>query len=196
MVAHPSPQVMRVVIAVDEDSDTKGRVALSRAQLQEKADQLNDVRLPGVMLRACRTSSMSLEMLAQGRLVIYLFPGAGAYPLKGIRSPRLDRAEHCGFRDHRDDFAAHGYKVVGISTQHVAELALIILQDRLPHELLSDELLRLGQALGVPTFEVDDGTHRYYRMTLMILSGVIQHAFVPNTPERNAAQVCGWLRSH
>ena len=172
-----------------------GRVALSRAQLQEEADRLKGVGLPEVMLRGCRAPSMSLGMLAHARLVIYLFPGADAYLLEDLQNPQLDRLQHCGFRKHRDDFAAHGYRVVGISTQHVAELALIILKDGLPHELLSDELLKLAKTLGVPTFEVDDGARRYYRMTLVVLGGVIQHAFVPNTPERNAAQVCGWLRS-
>ena len=66
----------------------------------------------------------------------------------------------------------------------------------LRHELLSDERLRLGQAIDAPMFDAGRPNAAYYRAVLIVREGVIWHAYIPDTPERSAAQALAWLQAH
>ena len=64
----------------------------------------------------------------------------------------------------------------------------------LPFPLLSDEDLQFTRALQLPTFEVD-GMTLIKRLTIIATDGVIEHVLYPVfPPDRNAADIIGWLR--
>jgi peroxiredoxin (alkyl hydroperoxide reductase subunit C) len=66
----------------------------------------------------------------------------------------------------------------------------------LPFPVLSDEKLKLTQALDLPTMEVA-GLIMLKRMALIIDDGRIGHVFYPVfPPDRNAGNVLTWLKAN
>jgi peroxiredoxin len=85
--------------------------------------------------------------------------------------------------------------VVGVSAQSAAEQAEFAAREHIPFPLLSDPSLRLAAALRLPTFEVA-GMTLYRRLTLIAERGAIVKVFYPVfPPDRDAAEVLGWLAS-
>ncbi len=67
--------------------------------------------------------------------------------------------------------------------------------EHIPFPLLSDEDLQLAATLRLPTFEAG-GMTLYKRLTVIAESRRIVEAFYPVfPPNRNAAEVLGWLRT-
>ncbi len=84
--------------------------------------------------------------------------------------------------------------VTGISAQSPGEQAEFADREHIPYPLLSDAALELATAMRLPTFEVD-GMRLYRRLTFVARSGRIEKVFYPVfPPDRNAAEVLGWLR--
>ena len=64
----------------------------------------------------------------------------------------------------------------------------------MPFPVIADPELRLGAALGLPTF-VFDGAELYKRVTLVLEAAHVAKVFYPVfPPDRNAAEVVAWLR--
>ena len=85
--------------------------------------------------------------------------------------------------------------MVGVSAQSAAEQREFAAREQIPFPLLSDDGLRLAEALRLPTFEVE-GMTLYRRLTLIFEEGRIVKAFYPVfPPDRDAAEVLGWLRT-
>jgi peroxiredoxin len=137
---------------------------------------------------------------ASGRLVAYVYPRTG---VPGQPSPagwddipgaRGCTPQSCAFRDALDEFGRLDATVVGISAQSPAEQAEFAEREQIPFPLLADPDLRLAGALGLPTFEVE-GMTLYRRLTFVAEAGRVVKAFYPVfPPDRNAAEVLGWLR--
>jgi peroxiredoxin len=88
----------------------------------------------------------------------------------------------------------------GASTQATAYQREFVERNRLPFELLSDHDLVLTRALRLPTFEFPvlsgGGTTLIKRMALFLDAGRIERVWYPVfPPDRNAAEVLGWLRA-
>ena len=153
--------------------------------------------LPGMKLPPL----FGLDELGRGRLVAYFYPRTG---VPGVALPdgwddipgaRGCTPQSCSYRDAMAEFERLGATVVGISAQSAAGQAEFAAREHIPFPLLSDPDLRLAEALRLPTFEVE-GMTLYKRLTLVAEAGEIVKAFYPVfPPDRDAAEVLGWLRA-
>ncbi len=165
------------------------------------ADHLEGLPVPDLSLTSTAGGGeASLAALGAGLLVAYAYPRTGVpgQALPGgwddIPGARGCTPQSCAYRDALAEFDALGATVVGISAQSPAEQREFAAREQIPFALLSDEGLRLASELGLPTFEVD-GMALYRRLTLIVEEGRIVKAFYPVfPPDRDAAQVLGWLR--
>jgi peroxiredoxin len=168
------------------------------------ADHLDGLEIPaGLSLPSTQGGEFDLAAAATnpGTLVVYLYPRTG---VPGEPSPtgwddipgaRGCTPQSCAFRDSLAEFAAMGAAVLGISAQTPAEQAEFAEREHIPFPLLADPSRKLVEALGLPTFQVE-GMTLYRRLTLIARQGLIVKAFYPVfPPDRNAAEVLGWLRS-
>ena len=88
-----------------------------------------------------------------------------------------------------------GVRVAGISAQSLIEQ--IELSERLGilHPVISDPSRKLGEALGLPTFEFE-GAVLYKRLTFVFEARRVAKVFYPVfPPDRNAEEVVAWLVS-
>jgi peroxiredoxin len=142
---------------------------------------------------------LGLADLAVGLLVAYVYPMTGTPGRElpegwdDIPGARGCTPQSCAYRDALAEFDALGANVVGISAQSAAEQAEFAAREHIPFNLLSDASLRLREALGLPTFEVD-GRVFYRRLTFVAAEGRIVKVFYPVfPPDRDAAEVLAWL---
>lgn len=166
------------------------------------ADHLPGLEIPaGLALPSTQGGEVDLAEAAAmpGRLVAYVYPRTG---VPGEPSPagwddipgaRGCTPQSCAFRDALAEFGRLGATVVGISAQSPAEQAEFAAREQIPFPLLADPGLELAAALRLPTFEVE-GMTLYRRLTLVAEGGRVVRAFYPVfPPDRNAAEVLGWL---
>ncbi len=160
-------------------------------------------RMPEVALPSTDGEAVRIGEPSDGRTVLYLYPLTGSPTIdlpKGweiIPGARGCTAEACGFRDHHAELLRAGARrVFGLSSQSTVYQRELVERLRLPFAMLSDERLALAWAMGLPTFEAD-GMRLFGRLTLVLRSGVVEHAFYPiDAPERHAEEVLAWLRAH
>lgn len=173
------------------------------------ADHLRGLAVPGVSLEATDGTQVSLEQVAQGRWVLFIYPLTGE---PGVDVPRgwddIPGArgcsqEACSFRDEltalSEAGAEHVLALSSDASDYQRELA-----DRLhlPYRLLSDPHLALADAINLPTFTAQAVPHShggpqrlYKRMTLVLRGTSIEHVFYPVfPPDTHAADVVEWLR--
>ena len=166
------------------------------------ARHLPGARLPDIALPGTAGSAISLAALG-GRTVVYAYPLTGrpgtALPpgWDEIPGARGCTPQSCGFRDHHAELLAAGAdRVYGLSTQDPEYQREAAERLHLPFPLLSDAALRLTTAMQLPAMLVGGAT-LLKRMALIIDGGVITHVFYPVfPPDRNAAEVLEWLRTH
>jgi peroxiredoxin len=163
------------------------------------ADHLAGLTLPSLVLVSTGGEALDLAVLAERRLVAYVYPMTGTpgqeLPLgwNDIPGARGCTPQSCAYRDSLAEFARHGASVVGISAQGAGEQREFADREHIPFPLLNDSELRLREELGLPTFEAD-GSTLYRRLTLVAEAGTIVKAFYPVfPPDRNAAEVLAWL---
>jgi peroxiredoxin len=166
------------------------------------ADHLPGLEIPaGPALPSTQGGEVELAgATAGGTLVAYVYPRTGrpgeALPAgwDDIPGARGCTPQSCAYRDALAEFGGLGATVVGISAQSPAEQAEFAERERIPFALLADPGLRLAAALRLPTFEAE-GMTLYRRLTLVIERGRVARAFYPVfPPDRDAAEVLGWLR--
>jgi peroxiredoxin len=167
------------------------------------ADHLPGLEIPpGLSLPSTQGGEVDLAVAASapGTLVAYLYPRTG---VPGEPSPagwddipgaRGCTPQSCAFRDTLAEFSALGTSLVGISAQTPAEQDEFAEREQIPFPLLADPGLELAASLRLPIFEVE-GMTLYKRLTVVADEGRIAKAFYPVfPPDRNAAEVLGWLR--
>jgi peroxiredoxin len=164
------------------------------------ADHLPGAAVPSLRLPSTRGGGVDLAEAAAETLVLFVYPRTARPdedPLPGwdkIPGARGCTPQACGFRDRHEDFAAADARVAGLSAQTPAEQAEASLRLGLPYPLLSDQLLSLADALGLPTFTAA-GQRLYRRLTLVARAGRIVHVRYPVfPPDRDAEEVLAWLR--
>jgi peroxiredoxin len=154
--------------------------------------QLTGRPLPSVALPS--TSGESVDLSSVDRAVLYLYPGNRCSPEDGYDSPALDEAQHRAFADHWPDFLALNCRVLGISSQSLAEQSIVAAALGVGQPLVYDADARVARGLGLPTFNVDH-VDWYCRAALVVNDGVIAHAFYPlESAVRSPAQVVTWMR--
>jgi len=157
-------------------------------------------RLPDIALLA--TSNQRVNLCRQtGLIVLYAYPMTGRPGVSlpagwdAIPGARGCTPESCGFRDLHAEMRRLGAEVFGLSTQTSDYQREVRDRLQLPFELLSDESFVFIDALSLPTFKVDS-TQLVRRLTLVCLSGIIEHIFYPIfPPDRHAAEVVAFLKS-
>lgn len=163
------------------------------------AQHLVGTRLPCVSLAATSGDTTDLSTLS-GRIVVYAYPMTGTpgvSPPDGwdmIPGARGCTPQSCAFRDHFRELKALGVNhLFGLSTQSSDDQIEAVGRLHLPFALLSDQHMRLTNAMKLPTFEVG-GMTLLRRFTLVIRDGSIEHVFYPVfPPDRSASDVTCWL---
>jgi peroxiredoxin len=152
------------------------------------------------LVPAATVDGARLAELAGGLLVAYVYPMTGTpgqalpHGWDDIPGARGCTPQSCAYRDAIADFERLGATVAGISAQSAAEQAEFAAREHIPFPLLSDDRLRLREALGLPTFEVEGRTF-YRRLTFVAERGRVVKVFYPVfPPDRDAGEVLGWLR--
>jgi peroxiredoxin len=163
------------------------------------ADHLPGLALPAVTLDSSNGPIDLLE-LAQGLLVLYVYPRAGrpGEPIPdgwdAIPGARGCTVESCAFRDEREELTRRGVTALaGLSAQPLAEQVELAEREHIPYPVLADPELRLAATLGLPTFRFA-GTELYRRITLVAEHGRVVAALYPVFPPDAAArEVAAWL---
>jgi peroxiredoxin len=166
------------------------------------ADHLPGQAVPALTLPSTTGEPVDLAAAAGGTLVLFCYPRTGRPgedPPPGwddIPGARGCTPQACAFRDHHDELAGLGARVLGLSAQPQEEQLEAAGRLGLPYPLLSDPRLALAAALRLPTFEAG-GMRLYRRLTLVARAGRVAHVLYPVfPPDRNAAEVAAWLRRH
>jgi peroxiredoxin len=133
--------------------------------------------------------------------VIYVYPRSGrpGEPMlpgwDETAGARGCTPQSCAFRDLHDEFAKLGVRVAGLSVQSLDDQREFAERNHMPFPVVSDPDLRLGTALGLPTFEISDLT-LYKRCTLVAEDARIVKVFYPVfPPDANAGDVLRWLQN-
>jgi peroxiredoxin len=161
--------------------------------------------LPGQMVPQLTLESsqgpVSLRALSMNRLVLYVYPRTGqpdrpAGPeWDAIPGARGCTPQSCAFRDHVAGLEELGAAVAGLSAQPLEEQAEFAERNHIPYPVIADPERKLGAALRLPTFEFE-GMTLYKRVTLVVEACAVAKVFYPVfPPDRNAADVVGWLGS-
>jgi peroxiredoxin len=163
------------------------------------ADGLVGTPVPDLALPSMLGGELSLVDAGARLLVAYVYPMTGtpgrALPegWDDIPGARGCTPQSCGYRDALGEFRGLGADLVGISAQSPAEQAEFAEREHIPYPLLSDDGLRLAEALGLPTFEAE-GRAFYRRLTFIAAEGRIVKVFYPVfPPDRDAEEVLAWL---
>lgn len=166
------------------------------------ADHLPGTALPHIALPSTAGTDLDLRDEAAGTLVLYIYPRTGkpGEPLlpgwDDIPGARGCTPESCAFRDAHGELQELGARVLGLSSQSLADQHEFAERVGLPYPILSDPELELAEALRLPTFETS-GMRLYKRLTIIARAGEIAHVFYPVfPPDRNASDVASWLRSN
>src|ERR1051326_7440256 len=157
-------------------------------------------RLPDLGLLSTSGQSVNLHRRT-GLSVIYIYPLTGrpgvALPpgWDDIPGARGCTPESCAFRDHHAEIRSLGAEVFGLSSQSTDYQREVRERLHLTFDLLSDESFHFAEALSLPTFSVA-GLRLLRRVTLVSLSGVIEHVFYPIfPPDRHAVEVVAYLKA-
>jgi len=163
------------------------------------ADHLLGTMLPQLTLESSQ-GSVSIRELGRERLVLYVYPRAGRpeHPSPpgwdDIPGARGCTPQSCAFRDHAAELAELGASVAGLSAQSLDDQVEFAERNHMPFPVVADPERRLGQALRLPTFDVDGAT-LYKRITLVAEACAVAKVFYPVfPPDRNAVEVVAWLR--
>lgn len=165
------------------------------------ADHLPGLEMPSLTLPGTDGSTVNLANI-DGYWALYIYPMTGrpgvALPdgWDDIPGARGCTPESCAFRDHHAELKALGCRVFGLSSQDSDYQREARDRLHLPFELLSDQDLKLKQALRLPTFHVA-GMELYARLTMIVNAGRIQKAFYPVFPStRSAGDVLAWFETN
>ncbi len=161
-------------------------------------NHLVGVQVPALVLDSS-LGPVDLAELGSRRLVLYVYPRTG---IPGRPSPdgwdaipgaRGCTPQSCAFREHAEELGRLDARVAGLSAQSFDEQVEFAAREHMPFPVVADPKLRLGEAIGLPTFEFAGAT-LYKRVTLVVEATRVAKVFYPVfPPDRNAADVVAWL---
>ena len=163
------------------------------------ARHLMGARMASVPLAATDGRSIDLSAIP-GRVVLYAYPRTGKPGAENpegwdlIPGARGCTPQSCSFRDHFAELKALGVDhLFGLSTQDTAYQQEAAKRLHLPFPILSDQHLKLTQAMNLPVFKTG-GMTLLKRFTLLIRDGRVEHVFYPVfPPDRSASDVIDFL---
>lgn len=157
------------------------------------ADHLPGLELPDLVLDSSRG-----PVNVRDFDVVYVYPRSGRpdQPLlpnwNETPGARGCTPQSCAFRDL---FPELGVRVAGLSAQTLDDQLEFAERNRMPFPVVADPEQKLGEALGLPTFEIA-GLTLYKRITLIAQDARIVKVFYPVfPPDANAGDVLAWLRA-
>jgi len=157
------------------------------------ADHLVGLELPDLTLASSQGDVNVCDFA-----VIYVYPRSGkpGVPLlpgwDETPGARGCTPQSCAFRDLYPEL---GVPVAGLSVQTLDDQLEFAERNRMPFPVVADPERKLGEALGLPTFEIEGHT-LYKRLTLVAEQGRIEKVFYPVfPPDANAGDVLVYLRS-
>ena len=160
------------------------------------ADHLTGLELPALELESSQGPVDVRDVD-----VLYVYPRTGRpgreLPAGWDETPgaRGCTPQSCGFRDAHGELRALGMRVAGLSAQPLDDQLEFAGRNAMPFPVIADPELKLGAALGLPTFEIERDV-LYRRLALVSENGRIAEVFYPVfPPDENAADVLAWLRS-
>lgn len=188
------------------------------AAAQGGPDSIVGRPLPSIPFPDGEGSVIDLPHAARQGLVIYAQPGILLPPHDDPKSMQRDALQHDSYIGLRHSFArtipdgalialaaypdrahfdasrrAHFDASRDASRDRLRRSPLR--DDAVSHFVISDPLLKLADALELPTFEL--GEHRYYeRTTIVATNGRIAKVFHPAVVGRDAQQALAWLKLH
>lgn len=162
-------------------------------------DHLVGLIAPAIQLPSTHQTMVDLAAVTVQPTILYAYPATGnpnqdpAPDWDNIPGAPGCTVESLGFKDLYQDFLAHNYQVIGVSTQSPEEQSEFANRHRIPFPLLSDERLELTNRLNLPTFEANDQVF-LKRHTLIFHNQQIAKVFYPVFPPHQHAQtVLSWL---
>lgn len=167
------------------------------------ARHLVGTTMPPVALTATDGNSVTLAT-QKGRVVVFAYPRTGTPGQVAIvdnwdmiPGARGCTPQTCAFRDLYAELKAAGAaNVFGLSTQDSAYQREMVERLHVPFPVLSDDRLKLTNALRLPTMSVA-GQTLIKRLAMIIDDGRITHVFYPVfPPDRNAGDVLAWLKAN
>jgi len=102
----------------------------------------------------------------------------------------------CSFRDNYDQLICLNAVPIGISTQDIYDNKEMTTRLNVPYDVLSDEKLKLGNELNIPTFSVDSKIF-LKRITLIVEKKIIKKVFYPvNNINKHIEEILKWLKEN
>jgi peroxiredoxin len=157
------------------------------------ADHLVGLELPQLVLESScgpvdvRQFDVVYVYPRSGRPGVPLLPGWDETP-----GARGCTPQSCAFRDLYPEL---GVPVAGLSAQTLDDQLEFAERNGMPFPVVADPELRLGSALGLPTFEIA-GLTLYKRLTLVAEQARIVKVFYPVfPPDANAGEVLAYLQA-
>ena len=157
------------------------------------ADHLVGLELPDLELESSagavnvRDFDVVYAYPRSGKPGVPLLPGWNETP-----GARGCTPQSCAFRDLYPEL---GVPVAGLSAQTLDDQLEFAERNRMPFPVIADPHRRLGEALQLPTFEIE-GLTLYKRLTLVAQDARIVKVFYPVfPPDANAGDVLAYLRS-
>lgn len=154
-----------------------------------------------VRLRSTSGAMVDVREASEGLACFFVYPRTGRPDEPApqgwdeIPGARGCTPHSCGYRDLWSEFGALGARVYGLSSVGPAHQAEFVARMKMPMERLSDEALELTEAMGLPTFAFGGG-RLMRRMAMVCAGGRVERVFYPVfPPDRNAAEVLGYLRA-
>jgi peroxiredoxin len=155
--------------------------------------------LPGMEIPALTLESSLGPVKLRDFELIYIYPRTGrpgrdaAPGWDQIPGARGCTPESCAFRDAVPDFERLSVRVAGLSAQTLDDQQEFAQRNQMSFPVIADPERKLGEALRLPTFEVQ-GQILYKRLTLVTEAGKIIKVFYPVfPPDKHAEQVLTWL---
>jgi len=164
-----------------------------------KCDHLLNMQLPKLSLVSTNNTNIDLSKL-KGLSVFYFYPRMGRPDVElpsgwgDIVGASGCTPQSCSFKDYHKEFDELDVTVYGVSTQSSDYQKEAVDRLSLPFAVLSDENLKLSEALNLPTFEVE-GVVLNKRVTLICQDTKIIKVFYPVfPPKENAADVISYIK--
>ena len=177
----------------------------SNTSIPEKEDDINTLKnknFPNISLPNQDGNLLNLDRLDTFRMVLYFYPMTGRpdRPLpnnwNNIPGAKGCTIQTCSFRDNYDELISLNAVPIGISTQDINDIKEMTTRLNVPYDVLSDEKLKLGNELNIPTFSIDS---KFYlkRITLIVEKKIIKKVFYPvNNINKHIEEILKWLKEN
>ena len=177
----------------------------SNTSIPENEDDMNTLKnknFPNISLPNQDGNLLNLYRLDTFRMVLYFYPMTGrpdrSLPnnWNNIPGAKGCTIQTCSFRDNYDELISLNAVPIGISTQDINDNKEMTTRLNVPYDVLSDEKLKLGNELNIPTFSADSKIF-LKRITLIVEKKIIKKVFYPiNDINKHIEEVLKWLKEN